>query len=290
MTGRTALRLGRVSNLPTVWTNGLAGVVLAGGDPGPALLAWLLFALSCFYVGGMYLNDAFDREIDARERPERPIPAGEARAATVFVAGFGLLGTGLAAVAVTGFVLEARAGAWPLGMGALLAAAIVAYDAYHKGNPAAPFQMALCRALVYGVAASAVAGAPSPDVLGGASALFAYVVGLTYVARFEAEERVARGWPLALLAWPFAYGAWAGAAVPGAWALLVLFALATFLALRRVRSGAPGAIPAGVGALIAGISLLDAVLIAGRGETGLALVAAAGFPLTRLLQRRVPGT
>ena len=29
-----------------------------------------------FYIGGMYLNDAFDRDIDARERPERPIPSG----------------------------------------------------------------------------------------------------------------------------------------------------------------------------------------------------------------------
>ncbi len=28
----TLLRLGRVSNLPTVWTNVLAGAVLAGGD------------------------------------------------------------------------------------------------------------------------------------------------------------------------------------------------------------------------------------------------------------------
>ena len=31
MTWADALRLGRVSNLPTIWTNLLAGIVLAGG-------------------------------------------------------------------------------------------------------------------------------------------------------------------------------------------------------------------------------------------------------------------
>ena len=76
MKWRTYLRLGRVSNLPTVWTNVLAGIVLAGGPLEPGTLAALVVALSLFYVGGMYLNDAFDRTIDARERPERPIPSG----------------------------------------------------------------------------------------------------------------------------------------------------------------------------------------------------------------------
>ena len=73
-----ALRLGRVSNLPTVWTNALAGLVLAGGwlDPAPLLLLFL--AVSLAYVGGMFLNDAFDAEVDAVRRPERPIPSGAA--------------------------------------------------------------------------------------------------------------------------------------------------------------------------------------------------------------------
>ena len=30
----------------------------------------------CLYAAGMVLNDAFDAELDARERPERPIPSG----------------------------------------------------------------------------------------------------------------------------------------------------------------------------------------------------------------------
>lgn len=76
MTPAVAFRLGRVSNLPTVWSNVLAGAALAGaaGVSPPALVA-LMIAISLFYVGGMWLNDAFDAEIDARERPERPCRA-----------------------------------------------------------------------------------------------------------------------------------------------------------------------------------------------------------------------
>ena len=77
----TYLRLGRVSNLPTVWTNVLAGVALSGARAPAGTAVLLALALSLFYVGGMFLNDAFDREVDTRERPERPIPSG-----TVFVA------------------------------------------------------------------------------------------------------------------------------------------------------------------------------------------------------------
>src|SRR5262245_42903634 len=90
----TLLRLGRVSNLPTVWTNVLAGAVLAGADWHDWRLGPVLLAMSMFYVGGMYLNDYFDRTIDARERPERPIPSGAIRAGAVGAIGLGLLAGG----------------------------------------------------------------------------------------------------------------------------------------------------------------------------------------------------
>src|SRR5262245_63491269 len=50
-----------------------------------------LAAGSLFYSGGMALNDAFDAEIDARERPERPIPSGRVSRGTVLALGFGML-------------------------------------------------------------------------------------------------------------------------------------------------------------------------------------------------------
>ena len=51
-----------------------------------------MVALSLFYVGGMFLNDAFDREFDARSRPDRPIPSGQISGTSVF--GFGLSDAG----------------------------------------------------------------------------------------------------------------------------------------------------------------------------------------------------
>src|SRR5689334_15349810 len=117
----TALaRLGRVSNLPTVWTNVLAATVLSGGEWRSVRTGVVLVAMSLFYVGGMYLNDFFDRAIDARERPTRPIPAGDVAAGTVAAIGFALLAGGIVAMALLG-------GAALLA-GLALALAIVGYD------------------------------------------------------------------------------------------------------------------------------------------------------------------
>ena len=73
---RAYMLLARVSNLPTVWSNVLAGTMAAGAatiDAGSAVR--VLLAASLFYTGGMFLNDAFDADLDARVRPERPLPA-----------------------------------------------------------------------------------------------------------------------------------------------------------------------------------------------------------------------
>ena len=190
----TLLRLGRVSNLPTVWTNVVAATALAGGDP----LSWrarlTLLAMTLFYVGEMYLNDAFDREIDRRERPGRPIPAGAIAAPTVFAIGFGLLGAGL--------VLMALCGGPALAAGLVLCGIIVFYDLHHKGNPLSPLVMSLCRLMVYVGAAAATVGFVPAAVWVGAVALAAHVVGLTYAAKQESLNRVQRLWPLAILALP----------------------------------------------------------------------------------------
>jgi 4-hydroxybenzoate polyprenyltransferase len=176
------LRLGRVSNLPTVWTNVAAGMALAGAPALPARLMVLLgLAASLLYVGGMYLNDAFDAHWDAIHRPERPIPAGAVRAATVFGAGYAMLGAGvlLAALATGGAVR-------PLMAALALAALIVLYNVSHKGNPLAPLIMALCRVTVYLLAALALKRVPLPGVFYlGAGALLLYLVFLSTLARKE---------------------------------------------------------------------------------------------------------
>ena len=140
MSWQVALRLGRVSNLPTVWTNTLAGIVLTGGTLADARAPLLLVALSLFYVGGMYLNDAFDAELDAKERPERPIPSGQISARTVFIAGFGMLGLGLLLLMAAGY-RSGGTGGWPALAGLALGITIVIYDWHHKNDPLSPLWM-----------------------------------------------------------------------------------------------------------------------------------------------------
>jgi hypothetical protein len=290
MNWRVALRLGRVSNLPTVWTNTLAGIVLAGGSVADARTAPLLLALSLFYVAGMYLNDAYDAEIDARERPERPIPSGQASAPTVFAVGFAMMGLGLGLLIWVGYAAAAGTGLGPLMGGLGLGAAIVLYDRRHQHDPLSPVLMGLCRVLVYVTAGLAVAHELPPALLIGALMLLCYLIGLTYVAKQETLDEVRNLWPLLFLGAPLVY-AFARALAGLAVAILSLaFMLWVGVALWFLRRRQPGDVPRAVVSLIAGISLLDAVLIAGTGNLPVAWLAVAGFGLTLLLQRFVPGT
>jgi 4-hydroxybenzoate polyprenyltransferase len=278
------LRLGRVSNLPTVWTNVLAGVVLAGALPPATTVVFLAAALSLFYVGGMFLNDAFDRAIDARDRPERPIPSGAIGAGEVFTIGYALVAAGVALIAWHSPRLGAVASALAL------AAAIILYDARHKENPFGPALMGLCRLLVYTTAALAVSPTLGRPVVVGALCLFAYLIGLTYSAKQETRARLQSLWPLAFLITPLVHGL--GAAARGIVAALVYLALlvSVIAAVRLLRDTAPDRFPRAVAGLIAAISLVDALAIAGAGAPGLALAATLGWPVTRALQRYVRGT
>lgn len=280
MTLQTFLKLGRVSNLPTVWTNALAGAVLAGY---PSLMPILVvgIALTLFYTGGMWLNDAFDAEIDAKERKNRPIPMGEISVGTVFTAGYAMLGAGV--------LLAFTFGTLPGLCGIALAIAVILYDWLHKRTALSPVIMGATRFFCYILAALAAAEITGSVVLGGLG-LFAYIIGLTYAAKQEAYDRLDRAWPLAVLAVPLVYALTQASASVLAlviWAgLLVVVLIALRLLLRRNK----GDVPRAVVTMIAGISLYDAVLIAGFGHSGLALLAVTGFALTLFLQRVVSGT
>lgn len=277
---RVWLRLGRISNLPTVWTNGLAGWALSGGAGHATGLLLLLIALSLFYIGGMYLNDAFDATIDARERADRPIPRGEVTRATVSVLGTAMLGLG----AMLTFTQGTTVGL----CGLVLAAAIVLYNWLHKRSAWGPVIMGGCRLLTYVTAALAAGGIAWPVLLG-AFGLFCHVVGLTYAARQEAYDRIGAAWPLAVMAVPvgvmavmvgdeLAIALLAGYVLWGGWALSLLF---------RRRAGD---VPRAVVSLIAGIALYDAALMVAAGASGLAMLALVAFVLTLALQRLAPGT
>ena len=290
MTFDVALRLGRVSNLPTVWSNVLAGIVLAGGAATAANVVPLVMALSLFYIAGMFLNDAFDRRYDARDRPTKPIPSGEVSAQAVFTFGFAMMALGFAVLVATG-AAAAEGGAWrAAAAGVALGGLIVYYDWDHKENTWGPLVMGLCRVMVYVAAGAAVALALPPRLWIGALAMLCFLIGLTYASKQEGFGRVGNLWPLALLAVPFAVAAPAALTDAHTAALFVLFLIATLWAVSLLVRRTGRQIGRAIAILIAGISLLDAMLIAGAGAPAVAWIAALGFPLTLAGQRWVSGT
>ena len=284
LTLKTALELGRVSNLPTVWSNALAAVVLANGADG--VFSWgfiaLLIALSLFYLGGMFLNDYFDAEIDARLGKDRPIPRGDVSKSAVMWLGGGMLAAGL--LICSRFNMDA------VGAGVALTAAILLYDITHKQTVFAPVFMGLCRGAVYLVAASAITETTRLPVFVGATGLFIYVIGLTYAAKQEDYNRLGSAWPLLVLLGPVMLGAML---ITVSWWTLPYWLLlagwmsaCVFSLFRRL----PGDVGRAVVGLIAGISLYDAMLMAAAGAPLMALLAVMCFGATLWLQRVASGT
>ena len=120
------------------------GDTIAGGHAGGMRLAgrqWLLpLASVLLYSGGMALNDYADRELDAVERPERPIPSGRVPARRALGIASALMAAGVGLAAVGG-------GRRSLGVAAPLVGAIVLYNTVAKDTAAGPASMAACRGL-----------------------------------------------------------------------------------------------------------------------------------------------
>ncbi len=188
---RSVLQLMR---FPAVFT-ALADIVLgfisnhrgiAGFERTFGLLLGASFGL---YLAGMVFNDVFDRDIDARERPQRPIPSGRISLRFAVVLGLALLAGGL--------LCAALAGMQSLAIAAGLTAAIFAYNAILKRTPLGPIGMGACRFLnvMLGASGHSLALAVwSRYQWQLAAAMGLYIVGVTWFARNEATE--SRRWPL----------------------------------------------------------------------------------------------
>jgi len=280
---RTLLILGRVSNLPTVWSNCVAAWWLAGGGHWGKLPV-LLLGVSAIYIGGMYLNDAFDAEFDRQRRAVRPIPSGLISELAVWRFGWAWLALGLLLL-------------WSLGKttgfyGMVLVASVLVYNITHKFITASPWLMGLCRFWVYVIAGTTgLIGLDGWPVWCGL-ALAAYVVGLSYVARRESFRGPIPYWPFLLLAAPFFMAMLMDTGVyrwSGLWISVVL-ALWVARCLRPVFGA--GAINVGrvVSGLLAGIVFVDWLAVAPDCPRGLSLVFILLFAAALLLQRFVPAT
>jgi 4-hydroxybenzoate polyprenyltransferase len=189
-----------------------------------------------------------------------------------------------------GFGIAGSAGAITLAAGLALAATIVAYDWSHKTNALSPLLMGLCRLLVYVVAALAAAGTLPLQILIAGGAMWAYIVGTTYIAQQETLARAENPWPAAVLAIPAVYAVRLGIGDIAAATYAAVFLMWMSWALWRLARRPTASIQRVVTDLIAGICLFDAVVLAGTGFHVSAGCAAALFLLTLYLQRWLPGT
>ncbi len=181
---RPWLELLRISNLPTVWSNLIAGAVVSAAFEGRVSvvpMAIVLVAGSCLYLAGMVLNDVFDAAIDLRERPQRPIPSGRVSMRAAMAAGWGLLviGAGLP------WLVSMTAGL----VAVAIAVLVVFYDLWHARTAWSVVLMGLCRSGLYLLGAAA-AGAPASPVGWVALPL---LMGLPVLVHVGSFSMIARG-------------------------------------------------------------------------------------------------
>ena len=295
----------------TVLGDSVAG---AGGRPLAGRRLLLPLSSVAFYWAGMALNDYADRELDRRQRPERPIPSGRIRSGTALATSVALTGAGLGLAGLAGGRRTVRR-ALPL------AGAIWAYDVAVKATPAGPVTMAACR--TFDVLLGAGPGSrPGPA----AAAIAGHTFGLTLLSRAEvpaiwdelpatpddlppedpapqdqpAAHDEAQGEAAARLALAgtlaAALIACAGRArsrphrLAGAAAALVFVRLVGRRQLAAARCGDPATVRAAVAAGIHGMLPLQAAVAARTGSLPAAGLLMLALPVAGRLGRRVSPT
>ena len=278
---RALLVLGRVPNLPTVWSNCFAGWWLGGGG-NLEKLPLLFLGVSSFYLGGMFLNDAFDANFDRQHRAQRPIPSGAISLKAVW--GWGLAWLGLGALSLT--AVSKTTGMLAL----LLLLCIIIYNATHKVITASPWLIGVCRFWIYVIAAAVGMGGVNGWAIWCGTALAIYVAGLSYLARRENLRGPIPYWPLTLLAAPVFLAMLMNTGInrtPAIWLSLALVLWVT-RCVRPIFHAGKTNIARTVSGLFAGIIFVDWLAVAPGCPHGLSLAFLILFGATLGLQRFIP--
>ncbi|UYM07487.1 SCO3242 family prenyltransferase [Solicola gregarius] len=288
MNGRDLAELVRLPAALTVPGDALTGAAYAGASA--RYSAAMPIASACLYWAGMALNDWADRDLDAVERPERPIPSGRISPRTAITTA-GVLGlAGISASAVAG-------GRAALRVSLPLAALVWAYDTIAKQSPAGPVVMASNRGLdvllgacaapvrawepATSVAAHTVAvttlsrdevHGTDPSRAGTVTAATA-AIATAGVVRALTDRRARRRDRLVSAALSTAYGVVVGRAQS-----------------RTIADPSAATVRDATGRGIAGFPLLQASWLARRGRLGAAATVLAGGPLVRYASRRMSTT
>ena len=292
---RAYLQLMRFPAVFTAMADILLGFLLnhQSFQEAPIDLIFLLMASSCLYLAGMVFNDVFDREVDARERPNRPIPSG--RVPLNFAVAIG------GVLVIAGIAAAANVGTHSLIVALLLCALIFLYDGWAKKTVLGPVVMGGCRFLNIILGASAqerafmVWGAnlnfPQPWI---ATGLGVYIAGVTWFARQEAGQSdrkqllgalaVADAGLLVLLAWAIPKGTNRPELMLPLLCLGAVMLLINRLPILAIRDPRPERVQAAVRVMILSLIMLDAMLVLIQTENTLPamVVAALLIPATLL--------
>jgi 4-hydroxybenzoate polyprenyltransferase len=234
----------------------------------------------------MVFNDVFDREKDARERPNRPIPSGRVRVTSAATAG-GLL-------VLAGIGAAGKVGIHSLSVAAMLTACIFLYDAFAKKMFFGPVVMGGCRFL------NVILGASAQDrafmVWGGswqfpqlwiASGLGIYIAGVTWFARQEAVQSdrkhllgalaVANAGLLVLLSWTIRTTGGRPNQMISLLSLGAIMLLINRLPVLAIRDPRPERVQGAIRVMLLSLIMLDAMLVFIQTESSLPAMVIASL-------------
>ena len=277
----------RPANIVTAIADILAGIAISGyflhASADYAPVVWLILSTIALYGGGVVMNDVFDADLDATERPERPIPSGligRAEGAT-----FGLL------LLAAGVIFAFPVSVFSTLLAFIIAVAALIYDKWGKHHAFwGPLNMGVCRGLNLLLGLSII---PSQ-----ASAYwFLAIVPVVYIAAITMISRgeVYGGKRSTLYAAAFLYVlAMAGILYVSVsqdqqiatLIFIALWALMVFLPLRgAIRQPAGPMIGRAVKAGVLALILMNAAWAAAFGVTYLALIIILLLPLSILMAK-----
>lgn len=293
--GLALLQLVRIPTVFTAMADIFLGFLLTHSSLEPAsTFVFLLGASVCIYWTGMILNDYFDRDVDARERPRRPIPSGRISATSALKLGvmLNVLGLGLAACA----------GPRSIQIAVLLTICVWLYDSTMKKTPLAPLLMGGCRFfnVLLGASASATGAMWWCPQMHVAIGLGIYVCGLTWFARQEAKtsaraQLISASFVInAGLATLFGFVIYAPDNGQGDTALFVLAVISITIIrrlLRAISHPEPARVQTAIKTMLLSLVMLDATLVLfATGTPVLAITVASLMLPAFLLSRWIPMT
>jgi hypothetical protein len=299
----SAADLAELVRLPAVLSvpgDVLSGAALAGTlSARPARTAALVGSSCMLYLGGMALNDVADHEVDAVERPHRPIPSGRVSLRTASRIAHLLLAGGV--------LLASTGGRRSFAVALPLAGSVYAYDLTLKDHPSAPVAMATCRVL--DVLLGATSGGRIRDALPAAAVIGTHTAVLSRVSGREVEgatpnfakaATAASGGVAAIAAATLlrerSAGSGAQRSRPARGSRVDRLGAAAILAgytASQLRTGSgmiadpsPGNLQRFVGSSVLGMLPLQAATVLARGHRVAAGALAAAWPLARRFARR----